>query len=573
MNGTARLLVVLGLLGVTAVSGAQEAGVEQMLEVSAQEMTGDPLTDDQVQMLNGEINVGRIDLERLRQIVAEASRGEKMRMSLMDCIQLALAGNPDLQVAAIEPEKSVADILSAKGEFDPTLSGSFNYVRASQEASAEYRTFGGINSIDTYNTRWQIGVGGKLHWGTAYEVSLDIDKTESTYNSFIEEYSGGLTLTLSQPLLRGRSAKANLANIRIAKLSRQVSDLTVLQTVMTTISEVIKAYWDLVGARENLRVREESLANAERLLEITQKQLAIGTVAAIEVLQSKAGVAVRQSDLISARSSVSDAEDLLKQLLNLRDGDIFSARQILPTDRPKVAEFDLEAIRLSDEELKDRIDMALETRPEMLIAKLEIDTSQIERDRAANDLLPKLDVTGSLYQGGREHYLSGVFDGIRERTDNSYSYGVQGSVPIGNRAARGQYQRAKLNVRQSERKLERTKQEIMLKVRLALRGVYTSQILVESNGQARALQEANVTAEEKRLRLGVTTSYRVLQVQEDLTSAQTQEVSARVAYEKALVELRLAEGALLDSLGIEYVAPEPEPTVRFFRSVYPRSPK
>ena len=108
-----------------------------------------------------------------------------------------------------------------------------------------------------------------------------------------------------------------------------------------------------------------------------------------------------------------------------------------------------------------------------------------------------------------------------------------------------------------------------LPVRLAARAVDTSQILVESNRQTRALQETNVVAEEKRLRLGVTTSYQVLQIQGDLTAAQTQEVQAQVAYEKALVDLRLAEGAILSALGIEFGAPEPERPVSYVRSVVP----
>ncbi|HNR37014.1 MAG TPA: hypothetical protein PKO36_17700, partial [Candidatus Hydrogenedentes bacterium] len=94
-----------------------------------------------------------------------------------------------------------------------------------------------------------------------------------------------------------------------------------------------------------------------------------------------------------------------------------------------------------------------------------------------------------------------------------------------------------------------------------------------SNRQAKQLQEANVIAEEKRLRLGVSTSYRVLQVQQDLTLAQTQELQARIAYEKALVELRLSEGTLLESLGIDFCPPEPEAPVTFGRSIRPPVPE
>ena len=172
-----------------------------------------------------------------------------------------------------------------------------------------------------------------------------------------------------------------------------------------------------------------------------------------------------------------------------------------------------------------------------------------------------------VFQGKRGPLSNDVFEGIFSRDDNMFSIGVKGQVVLGNRAARGAFTRADLTAKQAETKLERTKQELMLRVRLATRALYTSQILIESNKQLSKLQETNVAAEEKRLRLGVSTSYRVLQMQTDLLAAQTQEVQARIGYEKALVDLRLAEGTVLDSLGIEFEAPEPEPPVTFVRGI------
>jgi len=338
---------------------------------------------------------------------------------------------------------------------------------------------------------------------------------------------------------------------------------------MNTVSQVVKSYWDLVGALENVTVREEALDNALRLLDISQKQYDIGTAAAIEVLQAKAGVATRQGDLVTARSSVRDAEDALKQILNMRDDGVFSAKRITPIDRPEVAVFTVEEIERLEAGLEVGIENALELRPEILTAQLDIESAAIERKRAANLMLPEFNVTGSVSQGAREHKLRDVFEGIRDRDNNSYTIGVQGSLPIGNRAARGAYYRADVTERQAEQRLESAKQEVMLNVRLALRNAVTSQILVESNQQAVTLQETNVAAEEKRLRLGVTTSYRVLQIQQDLTLAQVQEVQARIAYEKALIDFRLAEGRLLECLGIDYQPVESETPISYWRSIVP----
>ena len=528
---------------------------------------------EETESLTQKIDIDLIDLELLREVAESQEPAGRIRLSLDECVRVALEANQDIEVAGYEPLKAAADVFASKGEFDPLLSGMASYTRATQEASPEYKAFGQINAFEVYRSTSQASVRGKLKWGTLYDITLDVSKEETTFNKFIEEWNTGLMLTLTQPVLRGRGKAVNLIRIRVAKKAQQMTELQLKLAVMTTVAEAVKAYWDLVGAVENLKVRQESLDNAERLLEISRKRLDIGTAAAIEVLQAKAGIATRQSELIAARSRVADAEDVLKQLLNVRDDGVFSSRRIVPIDRPNVARFTIDEFRNVEEALAKSIGLALEKRPEIATAELEIASAKLDRKRAANEMLPELNITGSVYQGSRNHYVSRAFTGMRERLDNSYTVGVQGSVPIGNRAARGAFKRVDLTVRQAEKKLDKTKQELMLMVRLAMRALQTSQILVESNRQAVALQGTNVVAEEKRLRLGISTSFRVLQVQEDLTLAQTQQVQAQTGYEKALVELRLAEGALLEELGIESNPPDPEAPVKYLPSLNPFNPK
>lgn len=526
-----------------------------------------PLTEEQMQLLNQKIDVSGIDIDRLRKLVEEQEGGEPLRMSLDDCMRLAVENNPDLQIVRYEALKSASDVFTAKGEFDPVLSETYNRTKSEQMASPEYQRFGGITSVQMERITKKTSVSGKLHTGTVYDASFEIDTESTTLTNLVPQYSGGLTLTLSQPLLKGRGVAVNTARIRMAKNARLMSEAQLRLAVMNTIAEVVKSYWDLVGATDSLAVREQAVANAERLLDIGQRRLDIGTGAALEVLQAKAGVATRQTELITARSQVANSEDVLKQVLNMRENGVFSGKRIVPTDRPEVTELDIEKLKNIDEDLKQSFELALEKRPEMTSGKLEIETAKIDRSSSANAMLPQVDLTGILFQGKRGPLYNDVFEGVLSRDDNMYTIGVKGSVVLGNRAARGAFQRADLTARQAETKLERTKQELMFKVRLAHRAVNTSQILIESNRQLSKLQETNVAAEEKRLRLGVSTSYRVLQMQTDLLAAQTQEVQARIGYEKALVDLRLAEGTVLDSLGIEFEAPEPEPPVTFMRSI------
>lgn len=513
-----------------------------------EELDAEAQSDDKIDAPRGNIfdriQIDLLDLEELSRRTASWTTGETVRMTLRQCAHAALEGNQDILVVSYEPLKSDADVFSAKGEFDPVLSGSIDFTLSRSVASGQILIFGGVSSIEQYLSTGRLSLQGRTQFGTEYSVSADMQRDEGTFTGHFEEFSGGVTVTLTQPILRGVGLDANMARIRTARKSRDISESQVQLTVLNTLGEVTKAYWDLVGTIENLLVQDESLANAQRLVEIDQRRFEIGTAAAIEVLQAKAGVALRVSDVVAARAAIADAEDRLKQLLGLGEGGLFSTDHIVPVDRPNVSNYRYEE-RVS-------IARALEHRPEILTAHLEIEVAEIERLRARNAQLPQFDFQGSYRTGGRSGELRDTFDAISEAKDNSYTVGFTGSIPIKNRTARGAFQKARISKRQSQQRLEKTRQDLMLGVRISGRGVETSQILVESNQQARILQQANVAAEEQRLRLGVTTSHRVLQIQEDLTRARTQEVQANINFEKALIDLQVAEGMLLDNMGLHF---------------------
>lgn len=532
-------------------------------EIKLQETIQVPVADPEetVNILE-EIQIELLDLEKLSAQVAERLRvGEPLRLSLRECVTLALEANQDILIAVYDPLAADADVFSAKGEFDPVFSTNFNYTDSSQTASGQLLAFGGIPSIQSWQTSADIGVRGKLKWGTQYNVTFNMNRDEGSFTGFIEQFTGSLTTTLTQPLLRGRGAHVNRIRIRMAENSKAISEAQVMLTAMNAVADVIKAYWDLVGAIESLRVAQQALENAQRLVDISQRRFEIGTAAALEVLQAKAGVASRQSDFIAAQTRIADAEDALKRLISLREGEYFSPKNIVPTDRPGEIEFDWDVER--------SMRLALENRPEIQSAALTIANAELDRDRARNELLPQFDLTGGYTTGGTNHKLRETFRGVRDQQNEVFTYGFTGSIPIGNRAARGAFRRAKLTVTQAEQRLEKAKQDAMWSVRLALRNAVSSQILVESNRQATKLQEASVRAEERRLSLGTTTSQNVLEIQEDLTAAQNQEVQARINFEKALVDLQLAEGTILANLGIEFEIPQDAGEVPFIASINP----
>lgn len=636
--GVAVLALTMVLFCAIGISGAQESGETEPASGAEDTAVEGGTEDTAGEALRAQLRFNKVDTEVLYRLLDSLPERQQRKMTLYDCLVLALVSNPDIQIQSFEPVKADGDLLAAKGEFDPQFSVVAGYSENINTPSSQTTSFlggglgggGGLSSmlggglgglgggsgggplgllggatnalqqqypiagallelggtvwdnnmtrlrrlleeeerqaLETRTQRYETSVSGKTHIGTTYELKFEASEEKSTFNQFEPEWSGGATLSLTQPLLRGRGRKANLARVRSYKIARESAEQQVEQQVMSSISEVIKAYWDLVGAHEEAMVREESLANAERLLDINQRRLKLGLGAEVEVVQAEASVAARISDLFSARSQVRDAEDRLKQLLDMRDEEALVPVEIVPIDRPNLAE----EVEL-DEELS--LNRALENRPEVAIAELEIESAEVERQRAANDMQPTLDLSGTYFRGGRGRTTESIFEGIERHWDKSWSVQLQGSVPLPNRAGRGAYHKAALSKKQARYRMRKTELDIASNIRISLRGAATARTLIESNRQTVALQETNVEAEQKRLKLGMTTTYDVLKIQEDLAAAQSQEVQARINFQKAVVDLRLAEGVLLEEFGIEFEPPEPEEPIGFLRSISPIPPR
>ncbi len=519
--------------------------------------------------LKQQISADLIDIRALRKAVAARRDTRELRMTLDECLRLALVRNPDILISAYEPAKAEADTFSARGQFDPIFQTDITVIDAAQSLSQQEVAFGGISVVETFRTQSVFSVRGQLSLGTIYDLTLNVNRESTTFGQFIEEWDTRLNLTVTQPLLRGFGRDVNLVRIRQAQQSRRASEAQFKLQVMQTVAEVVRAYWDLVGAIENLKVREEALENARRLLRVNETRREIGTAADLDVVQAKTSVAARQGDVASAINIIRNAEDRLKLLLDIRDGAVFSSARIYPIERPAEAPSVLEYVETIDDIVEEGVELAWANRPEIEIGQIEIANSELEETRTGNEMLPQLDVFASKAQGGRSTDRTRAFTGIRESQDDAITYGLQGSISLGNRSARGQFERARLNTRQSEQRLEQTRQQLAASVHQAARAVLENATLVESNRQARQGQEAIVVAEEERLRLGLTTSWQALQVQNDLTAAQVQELQAIINYQKAVIDLELAQGTLLRAYDIVVEPPESAERPGYISSVTP----
>jgi outer membrane protein len=383
--------------------------------------------------------------------------------------------------------------------------------------------------------------------------------------------TGALSLNVTQHLLQGFGFAVNNRNIRIAKNSIKISELTFEQQLISTVASVINLYTDLVSYVEAVKVQEEAVGLNQKLYSDNKKQVEIGTLAPIEIIRAEAELASSEQTLVQAQTAVLQQEIVLKTALS-RTGTaspVIAEAHIVPTDQLRIP--DVEAVA----PVQDRIETALRSRPEMAQTELNIVNTKIQMAGTKSELLPTLDLTlGATnnalagdpntipipagqaffpripdpnYVGGIGSVLAQIF----RRNYPDYTVGFQLNVPLRNRAAEADIINDTLTLRQAELQQRKQINQIRADVQNSVIGLrqYRAQYLAAQ--KARALQEQTLDAERKKYALGASTVFLVIQAQRDLTLAQSNEVLALSAYNHARVSLDVATGQLLEHYNIQ----------------------
>jgi outer membrane protein TolC len=332
---------------------------------------------------------------------------------------------------------------------------------------------------------------------------------------------------------------------------------------------VVNLYWDLLYYREDVRVGEEALKTAQTLLKDNTRQVEIGALAAIEITRAKSEVAARRQDLIVAQTSYHQQEETLKTALAKHVDTDFAGIGIEPTDKlPEPMPNDIPS-------LEEALSVAVKNRPEIEQAYLSMRNQDITVQAVRNRLLPTLNVFASyaptglsghflcggnpLYQptcpegypgyvpGGASQALTQV---IHNRYPD-YSFGVNLTVPIRNRAAQADEATALIQQRQIRVQLQQKINQIQQDVRNAVIAVTQAQVQIDSAKEATGLAKETLEGEQKKFLLGESVPFLVIQAQRDVTSAEGNEARARSNYAKALTQFEQATATVLDKYHVE----------------------
>ena len=448
-----------------------------------------------------------------------------------------------------------AVVVRPSGSLDPSFI--LNFSQDHNTSPLNTVRVSGIPIVTSDTTTVQARYVQAFTSGTNISISFNNQRQESTQLNlrFNPSVVSTFSLQFSQQLLNGFGRAANRRFLDIAENDRRMAQESIRQQVSTILAQAENAYWDLVAARENVRLAEKSLAVSQQLQEENQAREEVGKMSQLDVVTAESEVASRRRDLVVARTNLQMRELDLKNVLS-KQTDAALAQAAVETVDP------LPEPRPGDiPELKEALTLAQKDRPEIRLDEENILNQAIAVKYASNLLKPTLTVFGVLGSSGLwgERYLPVLpnptpvpFSGgwsqalrqVRSFSYPEYAFGFSFSVPLHNSSARADSARARLEQREAETELQQTRNQVSLEVRNAVMSLNQARVQVETSHTAAVLSAQTVDAEAERLRNGVSTSYNLILKQRDLLAAQLAEVQARVNYAKALVELSRATGAL-----------------------------
>lgn len=471
--------------------------------------------------------------------------GDALRVSLADYLRRVLSGNIGAEVDRLTVDAAREEVVRAVAAFDPTLtaSGSRGKLRANQfvataVSAAFLQTTTGFHVNETNTMSLSGGLSQRFATGTEYSVNYTQSRTHSEFSSDLNpRFAPRAVLSLSQPLLAGLGAGQNKADLRLARNSRRSAVHDLEKSMAALLADAERRYWDLVLARENLEVKDQSLRLAEDLLEINRRKFEVGVAAELDVVTAEAGVASQREGIIIARNEVRGAEERLLAL-TLGPGVPFPEGAVLPTDPAELTEVPVDLAR--------SLGRALSGRAELASALLAEDSARLTERKSRQAMLPGLNLTGSLTENGLGRGSGSSEESLESGRFHDWSVSLEFSMPWGLNAGKAAYRKGRVARRQAELRTATLRVSIEQEVRGAVRNLQAVRERVEATRAAVRLAGEKLRGEQKKFEAGLSTAYNVLQFQEDLADARSRETRAVVDYRLAVTALYQSEGSLLD---------------------------
>ncbi len=506
--------------------------------------------------------VTKVELESPAKFEDYAIDG-KLELSLRSYLALVMANNPNVGIQRLSLTLNEDSIMRAFGQFDPVATASFNATRALTSGTS---ALSGGATLNQLSQPLNLGVTQTLETGTRYSIAFSDFKssTNSAFATINPTFTSNLNFSFSQPLLQGRGAYITRLPLMIARSRLRGAQYNLEDQVTQILVTAEQAYWNVVGARENVRVAEENFKLAEAALKRAERELELGASSPLDIFQPQQTFANAELFLSQSRYALAQAEDALRTQMGAdldpryRNLPIVLSEPVAPPESPS----------LDREKL---VEEALARRGDLRASRQQLDVDDLSIRQANDQLRPNLSLTGQygasgtggpLYQrsdvfGGGSQIVGVVPGGVGDALAQlfgfglpTYGFGLSLNLPIKNHAAIANLADATVSKKLDSLRVRAAEQQIRLQVLTAVTNIENSKASVELARKARDLAQKRVEAEQKKYELGTEQIFFVLTAQGDLSTAESALVSQMINYRLNQLALSRALGTLLEDRGI-----------------------
>src|SRR5215813_2084427 len=497
--------------------------------------------------------------------------GPKVSLTLDDAVKLALDKNLDIAVQRLNPQVSDLSVASARSVYLPTLNSTLS-TQGQTALPTSQINLGTNNAAPVTDTlTFNGGLNQNLQLGGGnLQVSLNNFRQTSTSNliNYNPAYNASWSAVYTQPLLRNFRTDVNRQQIQIAKLNRDVSDVQLKATITNTVSNVRNAYWDYVFAVQSVDVAKQSLDLANKQVEDNQTRVQVGTMAPINVVQAQAQSASALQNLVVAQANMRTGELALKRLIVNGTEDPNWNATLDPVDRPE--------FRPEEIDVDAAIRRALSERTDILTAQKDVQMNDVTLKYLNDQLKPQADlvanyglggiggtqlqransgigggpnpITGSI-PGGYTDSLSSLFGANYPRWTVQLNF----SYPLGLSAQSANVARARVQLNQVQAQLKQLELQVATDLTNQAITIRSNAERVQAAQAARELAQRQLDAENSKFAVGMSTNYFVITAQNQLSTAQNNELQAILNYRKSLVDFDRLQQTTLQSQNITLV--------------------
>lgn len=478
-----------------------------------------------------------------------APNGSVTRLTAEEAVRLALENNLGIQAERLGPEIGTLGVAQAQAVYAPSLI-STTVTRKSTEPPGNFLTgTGDIISDDSFRTN--AGLQQLVPWGGGrYQFTLDASRqTTNAFTNYNPQLGSNFAGSFTQPLLRGFRIDSFRHQLLTSRNNQVIADLQLREQVTLTTQAVRFAYYDLVGAIEGLKVAQLSLDLSRQSLKDNQTRVEVGTMAPIDIIEAQAEVAAVEESVIQAEARISTVQDRLRALvLNPSQADFWTVR-LEPAEAPVLTPMAIDVEAAVQNALANRTDLAR--------VRKQLDNVDVDLRFAENQRLPALDVVatynliglaGTQFEFDRtsqafpppvlsqsQRSFSDALSDVFGNNFRTWSFQFQFSYPIGRSTAEAAVASNRLERQRGTNELRNLELQVVTAVRDAARQVGTNVKRVEATRKAREFAERRLEAEQKRMTVGLSSTFALVQAQRDLARQRQNELNAVIDYNRSLV--------------------------------------